>query len=557
MDSATARRILGLGSDRVSQGDIERAWQQKDDELAQRIIAASSDAQRAALATEQELLADALRLLLGTPLAADRIHQSQLRNAAWAMSQGPGVAAPRPLESGAVLRGRYRITRLLDQGGMGAVYEAEDQQDGERIAIKVLLPALVADPEARQRFRREGKVGRKLVHPGCVKIYDADTDGDLCFLTMELLTGQSLRTLMNERRSARREFTAEEAVKLGRAVGEALAYAHREGVVHRDVKPENIWVTEQGHYKLLDFGLAKVPSVSGFTRTAVVMGTEHYMAPEQETGETVDARADQYSLGVLLYELLAKVKPKGNVKPLHPQVPGVSRTLSDAIHRAMEARPGDRFPGMEEFLRAMSAISIANDSAVESRVDGWTPLWKLLILSMFFIAAIAACSEIMSSHRKQQAESIRKVLDSTKQLLISACESRLHPLFNVRTIYFGVFVPYDPPENDPETSPAAVEISSPLDIEKVMICHGAYLIKNPGAVLILEGHTDERGTRDENMLVGERRAEHVKSLLIEHGARASQLQVVTYGEERPTCIDSVETCWSRNRRVDLVYLSLY
>lgn len=367
MDRAAARQLLGLDSAQASQGDIERAWQQKDDELARRIIAATSEQQRATLATEQELLADALRLLLGAPLAAECVRKSQLRNVAYAPTHAPGVATARLLEPGEVLRGRYRIIRLLDQGGMGAVYEAEDQQDGERIAIKVLLPALVADPEARQRFRREGKVGRKLVHPGCVKVYDADTDGDLCFLTMELLTGQSLRTLMKERRSARRDFTAEEAVALGRAVGEALAYAHREGVVHRDVKPENVWVTEQGRYKLLDFGLAKVQSVSAFTRVAQAMGTPDYMAPEQRRGETVDGRADQFSLGVLLFELLTGEPPFGNVKPLHPRVPGVSPALSDAIHRAMEGKPEDRFSGMEEFLRAL--IASGGSSQHDSRAQ--------------------------------------------------------------------------------------------------------------------------------------------------------------------------------------------
>jgi serine/threonine protein kinase len=174
---------------------------------------------------------------------------------------------------------------------------------------------------------------------------------------MELLQGRTLKELMDVHR-----FSVAEVVDLAKQVGEALAYAHGKGVVHRDVKPQNIWVTDradgQRKYKLLDFGLAKVLTSSGFTEMAEQLGTAIYAAPEQLEGKVVDHRSDQYSLGVVLYELLAGVKPTGNVRPLNQHASGVSMKMSNAIHQAMEYSPDARHRSISAMMVELSDISV-------------------------------------------------------------------------------------------------------------------------------------------------------------------------------------------------------
>jgi serine/threonine protein kinase len=182
---------------------------------------------------------------------------------------------------------------------MGAVYRAFDRNRGEEIAVKVLLPHLLRNPAARERFVAEAKIASALSHPNIVNVYDVQRDGELDLLTMELLQGGTLRQLMRRRSEARQTFSVEEALGVALAIGAALTYAHRR-TLHRDVKPENVWVEEDGTYKLMDFGLARLMSESNLTATRATMGSAYYMAPEQiKSAKTIDARADQYSLAVI------------------------------------------------------------------------------------------------------------------------------------------------------------------------------------------------------------------------------------------------------------------
>ncbi|UJR86222.1 serine/threonine-protein kinase [Sandaracinus amylolyticus] len=207
---------------------------------------------------------------------------------------------------GRVLDGRYRIERVLGEGGMGAVFAAEQIALQKPVALKVILPELAGDPELAQRFAREAMVSAKLDHPHVASAldYGALPDGG-AYLVMQLARGRGLRSWMRQRGGDWRF-----ALSIGAQIADALAVAHAAGIVHRDLKPENVIVEDRDgalHARVLDFGIARVadaPKETGpLTRVGAVMGTPGYMAPEQALGEAVDARADVYALGVILWEL--------------------------------------------------------------------------------------------------------------------------------------------------------------------------------------------------------------------------------------------------------------
>ena len=201
----------------------------------------------------------------------------------------------RRLAPGARVAGRYRIVELCGVGGMGLVYRADDEELSLPVALKVLRPELSADPSLLDRFRRELVLGRQVSHPNVVRIHDIGQDGDLHFLTMDYVEGRSLRQWMEER-GRMDEATA---VSILRAVTEALAVAHRAGVIHRDLKPSNILIDASERPHVSDFGLARSLAASGLTRAGTVMGTPDYLSPEQARGEPVDARTDLYALGII------------------------------------------------------------------------------------------------------------------------------------------------------------------------------------------------------------------------------------------------------------------
>ena len=254
------------------------------------------------------------------------------------------------MRPGQVLCQRYELKARIGVGGMGEVFSALDRVRGEEIAIKVLLPHLLQHSVAQQRFAAEAKISIELAHPNIVNVFDLQREGEYRFLTMELLEGRSLRDWMNSRADSRTPYSVDEVLQLAQAVGGALDYAHKK-TVHRDVKPENIWVCENAadgaQYKLMDFGIARLMSNSQMNQTRTAMGTAYYMAPEQLiSGVEVDARADQFSLAVVLYELLAGEKPLGRAKSLHERNRKVPKAMSLAIDKALSPRPHERFPSM-------------------------------------------------------------------------------------------------------------------------------------------------------------------------------------------------------------------
>jgi serine/threonine-protein kinase len=221
----------------------------------------------------------------------------------------PDAPTERPDEELDLLRratgGRYRIYRRIATGGMASVYAARHAQLGRPVVIKVLLPHLAREPEMRERFRREAEAAAQLVHPCVCQIIDYGELETTVFLVMPYLGGGSMAGLLARDGTVAPEVAAAACAQV--AVG--LDYAHRHGIVHRDVKPDNILFDEDGNALITDFGIATARFHHRITATGRAMGTPHYMSPEQAMGKLVDGRSDLYAMGVLLYEMLVGFPP--------------------------------------------------------------------------------------------------------------------------------------------------------------------------------------------------------------------------------------------------------
>jgi serine/threonine-protein kinase len=270
----------------------------------------------------------------------------------------------RGLVPGQVLAERYRVDRWLGAGGSAMVYSATDTKDGLPVAIK-LLTASSQDSALVTRFRQELEHTRVLEHPNVLRLLDVGTDEDRHFLISELLQGMDLRRLLQTRRPT----LAESLRWLTHAVC-ALEHAHERGVLHRDVKPGNLFITHTGVLKLMDFGLAKSAHVTGLTAHGAVFGTPEYMAPEQVMGDAVSPATDLYALGVVAYELLTGQLPFRHNQPvplmlLHvQQQPVPPRTLTPQVPEQFERivltllakQPQDRYPSATALRTALREL---------------------------------------------------------------------------------------------------------------------------------------------------------------------------------------------------------
>ncbi|MEW5911071.1 MAG: serine/threonine-protein kinase, partial [Thermodesulfobacteriota bacterium] len=265
------------------------------------------------------------------------------------------------LGDGEVIAGRFEVVRELGRGGMGQVLLVRDRLlKGQEVALKLISPELVALPEAQERFAQEVLAARALTHPNIVKVYDLNQEAGRSFFTMEYVSGRSLRALLEERRAAGKLFSLWEAVGVVGQVLQALEHAHGQGVIHRDLKPDNVVVT--GEYpgwrvKVLDFGLAKMLSPSKLTSSALSMGTAYYMSPEQlSASRDVGPASDIYSVGVVLYEMLTGKIPQGRFKLPGDLVPGLPSDLDEVIDKALQAEAGDRYQTAGELSAALVQV---------------------------------------------------------------------------------------------------------------------------------------------------------------------------------------------------------
>jgi hypothetical protein len=269
------------------------------------------------------------------------------------------------------LKGRYRLRDVLGAGGMGVVFLADDLSLGRAVAIKVLPTELSTDKKVVARFRREAKTSASLDHPGIIPVLSVESDHGLHYFIMKYVAGRTLDASLRESAPLSIPF----ATQVLRDAAAALAHAHRNGVVHRDVKPANIMLEDGDRVVLTDFGISKVSTTSSNATTAarltdlgMVVGTPHYMAPEQAVGQPVDGRTDQYALAVVGFEMLTGHVPFDDVTPhaiiqrhINAAPPDLASLRPDAppnvvaaISRALSKAPSNRFATMEDFAAALA-----------------------------------------------------------------------------------------------------------------------------------------------------------------------------------------------------------
>ncbi|HEU4941702.1 MAG TPA: protein kinase [Gaiellaceae bacterium] len=325
------------------------------------------------------------------------------------------------MTQGEVIAGRYELLELIGKGGMSSVWKAHDRLLDRQIAIKVLHPQYTEDEEYVERFRREARSVAQLSHPNIVTVIDRGEDAGRQFIVFEYVEGENLKELLGRTGP----MPVRDALVLALQMARALSFAHGRGLIHRDVKPQNVLLNADGQAKMTDFGIAREVDVQGVTITGTVLGTSEYIAPEQARGQQVDAQTDVYSLGVVLYELLTGAvpydgenfvtvalkhvnEPAPNVLERRPDVPP---RVATAVERAMAKSPDDRFDSMEELCHELEAcLAELDPSSEEATMIARRPivpagkqgrprrrkrrlgiLWPVVaVLAVLIVAALAA-----------------------------------------------------------------------------------------------------------------------------------------------------------------------
>jgi serine/threonine protein kinase len=279
------------------------------------------------------------------------------------------------MAAGDVIAGRYELIELIGRGGMSSVWRSHDRLLDRTVAIKVLHEQFTKDEEYVERFRREARSVAQLSHPNIVTVIDRGEEDGRQYIVFEFVEGENLKQVLE--RSG--PLPVRDALLLALQMARALGFAHDRGLIHRDVKPQNVLLNEEGQAKMTDFGIARSVDVDGVTITGTVLGTSEYIAPEQARGQRVDALTDVYSLGVVLYELLAGDVPfQGenfvavalrHVNEPPPSVlnrrPDCPPRIATAIDRALAKRPEDRFQSMDELVEELEACLADLDPSSE------------------------------------------------------------------------------------------------------------------------------------------------------------------------------------------------
>ncbi len=265
--------------------------------------------------------------------------------------------------SSKLLLGRYEIVEKIGEGGMAVVYKAKDRLLNRYVAIKILRPEFTRDEQFIENFRRESQAAAGLSHPNIVNVYDVGREGNINFIVMELVDGKPLSQLIEEKG----KLDYKEAINITKQVASALSLAHKNQIIHRDVKPHNILITSQGTAKLADFGIARAVSQSSIQgNDDKIMGSVHYFSPEQARGAYVDERSDIYSLGIVLYEMLTGKVPFDGDSPITialmhindpvPKVQGIPPQLEKIIEKATDKYQSNRYKTADEMIEDLDNI---------------------------------------------------------------------------------------------------------------------------------------------------------------------------------------------------------
>ena len=330
--------------------------------------------------------------------------------------------------TGEMIDGKYSVTALLGEGGMGRVYKARHKDLDIDVAVKVIIPDQKADQKLLQkRFDQEAKAMARLNHANIVDV--KDYSAEKMYIVMEYLEGETL----DEKIKRDGAMPVQEALVIFKQILEALDYAHNRNVVHRDIKPGNIFITHENHAKVMDFGLAAVRKTSGLTRTMIIAGTPTYEAPEQKKGlGFADHRSDVYSAGVALYETLVGTLPsaddadlevrreieEGRIPPLDKIKPDLQKDLVKVVMRAVQEDPAKRFQSAAEMLTAIRAIVIHGDENGESRKTTVLPWTKYAIVGSVAVVLIALL--LLTDSLSSLVSTVRELISSKPSLSITS-----------------------------------------------------------------------------------------------------------------------------------------
>ena len=331
---------------------------------------------------------------------------------------------------------------------MGAVYKAKDRELDRSVALKVIRPELVGNPDVLRRFKQELILARQISHKNVIRIFDLGQAEGLKFITMEYIEGQDLKTLIE----GHGKFTPEEAIPIIQQICRALDAAHAESVVHRDLKPQNVMVDRQGKISVMDFGLARSVEMQGMTQTGMMLGTPQYMSPEQAKGQKADARSDLFSLGIIFYELLTGKVPFQADTTLatllkrlqEPAVPPVEldstipQAVSDVVVKCLEVDPQHRYQSAEGILQDLEARSgtavgrvVAQEPRPRRAVLPWKWISAALILALMVSAGLLLREKIAPPSTPRQKAVTVLIADFDNATSDSVFDGTLEPVFAI------------------------------------------------------------------------------------------------------------------------------